>query len=244
MVIAVFEPQRAGIQSGFIVSTIGITAIVLGVKAVKVSRWGSATVRAFGRGGAILGTAGTALMAYAVIAAMLVGVGVRLPALSFPTVGGDSYLAASVVPPRATVPSPSRSASTPAAAPAAQGSAGGQAPAAQGASAGQAAVPAAPSAPPTVQAERSALAQSAGSLAFVMNQAFGSGPFPSTLMVGGSAPERIMTAGGSSLAAVPDGTRIVYSVSPDGSSWAVTLVGARFGAVATYSSTVGTVQVG
>lgn len=86
--------------------------------------------------------------------------------------------------------------------------------------------------------------QSAGTLAFVMKQSFGTGPFPPSLSVGMSTPERILLPDGTGLAAVPDGARVLYSVAPDGSAWSVTIIGAEFGAVATYSSTVGTVESG
>jgi hypothetical protein len=77
-----------------------------------------------------------------------------------------------------------------------------------------------------------------------MEQRFGTGPYPSTLSVGLTAPERILLPDGTGLAAVPDGARLLYSVAPDGTAWTVTIIGAQFGAVATYSSTIGTVESG
>ncbi|MGN7221258.1 hypothetical protein ACTHQN_00215 [Curtobacterium flaccumfaciens] len=225
VVIALVEPQQSGIQTGFIVSTIGISAIVFGVQAVKTARWGSAAARAFGRGGAILGSVGTALMAYAVIGSALVGTGVHLPALSLPLDGRSAVVGTVAVPFRSAVAAPVESAlpsSTP-----------------------EPAAPPAPApAPATVETERSAVVQSAGTLAFVMEQRFGAGPYPSTLSVGMTAPERILLPDGTGLAAAPDGARVLYSVAPDGTAWSVTIIGARFGAVATYSSTIGTVESG
>ncbi|WIB34198.1 hypothetical protein [Curtobacterium sp. MCSS17_005] len=219
VVIALVEPQQSGIQTGFIVSTIGISAIVFGVQAIKTARWGSAKARAFGRGGAILGSVGTALMVYAVIGSALAGTGVHLPALSLPLDGRSAASGPVAVPQRPAVAAPVESA-VPAATP----------------------EPAAPPAPATVETERSAVVQSAGTLAFVMKQRFGAGPYPSTLSVGMTAPERILLPDGTGLAGVPDGARVLYSVAPDGSAWTVTIIGARFGAVATYSSTIGTVE--
>lgn len=221
VVIALVEPQQSGIQTGFIVSTIGISAIVFGVQAVKTARWGSAAARAFGRGGAILGSVGTALMAYAVIGSALVGTGVHLPALSLPLDGRSTVVGTVAVPFRSAAAAPVESAA-PAATP----------------------EPAAPLAAMSVETERSAVVQSAGTLAFVMEQRFGAGPYPSTLSVGMTTPKRILLPDGTGLAAVPDGARVLYSVAPDGTAWSITIIGAQFGAVATYSSTIGTVESG
>ncbi len=65
VVLALVEPQHQGVPSGFIVSTIGVTAIVCGVQAVRRARWGSVVSRAFGRVGIVLGAVGSALMLYA-----------------------------------------------------------------------------------------------------------------------------------------------------------------------------------
>ncbi|ROR33802.1 hypothetical protein EDF63_2221 [Curtobacterium sp. JUb34] len=219
VVIALVEPQESGTQTGFIVSTIGISAIVFGVQAVKTARWGSAAARGFGRGGAILGSVGTALMAYAVVGSALVGTGVHLPALSLPLGSRSTSNETAVLPERQPAAAPVETAAP-------------------------AGVPAVPPAATSVETERSALVQSAGTLAFVMKQSFGAGPYPPSLSVGMTAPERIMLPDGTGLAAVPDGARVLYSVAPDGSAWSVTIIGAEFGAVATYSSTVGTVESG
>ncbi|SDR08127.1 hypothetical protein SAMN02800687_3640 [Curtobacterium sp. UNCCL20] len=229
LVLALVEPQRSGLPSGFIVSTIGITAIVVGVHAVRVARWGSATTRAFGRGGAILGTVGTALMLYALLAFGLTTIGIALPALSLPAVGHQQAA------PAVAMPTSDAADGQPTAATTSPGSAVG--------------APAAPaggveSGATTRATEQSSLTQSAGTLAFVMEQRFGAGPYPSTLAVGGSAPERIMLADGSGLAAVPDGARVLYSAATDGSAWSVTIIGAQFGSVVTYSSAIGTVTAG
>lgn len=246
--MALFEPQRSGVQTGFIVSTIGITAIVIGRHTVKVARWGSSIARAFGRGGVLLGSVGSALMAYAVVAALLAGIGVFLPPLSLPVESSGTVIRGMALPaPTSTTDTGAQA--TPPAAPSAEAPA---APAAdqaaspstdQAGTAPAAAVPA-PSIPATLEEERSAVVQSAGTLSYVMRQRFAGGVYPASLAVGGAAPARIVLADGTALASVPDGSRIVYSVAPDGSAWAITIIGARFGAVATYSSTVGTVQVG
>lgn len=210
LALGLLEPQRSGLPSGFVVSTIGVTAIVLGVRAVRLARWGSATVRAFGRGGAILGIAGTALMAYALLAFGLTASGVTLPAISLLALDHTTPSAPIAAAPRVdqpvTTPSP--------------------------ATAGK---------PASLEAERSALMQSAGTLAFTMEQRFGAGPYPASLVVSVGEPPRITLADGSGLAPVPDGARVLYTVAPDGSAWSVTITGSSFGAVATYSSAVGTI---
>lgn len=241
VVIALLEPQHGGVQTGFVVTTIGITALVLGVRAVRAARWGSPFVRALGRGAALLGSVGTALMVYAVIAVALVPAGVQLPPLSLPVDGttAPSTIAGSDIPAVPAAPAPTAAASAAAPAAADPAAAPAQEPAT---AAAPEAVPA--DVPASIDAERSALVQSAGTLAFVMRQQFAAGTYPSALGVGGSAPTRVMLADGTGLAAVPDGTRLLYSVAPDRTSWSVTLIGARFGAVATYSSTIGTVEAG
>jgi len=232
LVMALVEPQSNGIQTGFVVSTIGVTAIVMGVRAVKVARWGSATSRAFGRGGAILGSVGTALMLYAVLGVGLSSVGVALPALSLPAPGW-SVGARAAAPTASSAPDSAQPAVAAPSVPAAPDTA------ADAPVAGQTSVT-----PTTREAEQSTVAQSAGSLSFAMRQQFGAGPYPADLLVGMSAPQRILTADGIGLAPVPDGARVLYSVSSDHTAWSVTIIGAQFGSVATYSSTVGTVQVG
>ncbi len=79
VVLALVEPQHQGVPSGFIVSTIGVTAIVCGVQAVRRARWGSVVSRAFGRVGIVLGAVGSALMLYALLAFGLVSVGSSCP---------------------------------------------------------------------------------------------------------------------------------------------------------------------
>ncbi|WP_148070919.1 hypothetical protein [Curtobacterium sp. PhB130] len=245
--ITVFEPERSGVQTGFVVSTVGVTAIVMGVHVVKTCRWGSATARAFGRGGAILGSVGTALMVYAVVGVGLSNVGVELPALSLPSAGNGSVFAlpsAAAAPAAVTTPRSTPAPATPAT-PATPAPPAAAAPVpAPPAAAAPAPAAAAAAQPATRAAEQSAVVQSAGTLAFVMRQRYGAGPFPADLAVGMSAPQRIMLADGTGLAAIPDDARVLYSVSSDGTAWSVTIIGARFGAVATYSSAVGTVQAG
>lgn len=250
VVLALGAPQHDGVASGFIVSTIGITAIVSGVHAVRRARWGSATARAFGRGGAVLGAAGSVLMLYGLVAFGLAGVGVTLPALSLGP-SGPEWSAPAIAAPTAAPAAPAAStpaASTPAAGPAASTSAA--APAASGAAPvadGGPSTVAVPTdigqGPVTAEQERSTLVQSAGTLAFTMRQHFGAGPYPAEL-VQAEAPGRLMLPDGTTLAPVPEGTRVLYSIASDGSAWSVTLVGGSHGSIATYSSTIGTVQAG
>lgn len=235
VVLAVAAPQHDGIASGFIVSTVGISAIVFGVHAVRRARWGSAASRAFGRGGSFLGGLGTVLMLYGLLAFALTEVGVTLPALSLPSTGAG----VSEPEPVALVPTTTASAPAPTSprAPAAAPSELSNAPTAVP-------VPAVEEpAAATAAQERSALAQSAGTLAYTMRQQFGTGPFPAQLLRA-EHPGRLTTSDGAVLAPLPEATRVVYSVAPDGSAWSITLVGSSYGSVVTYSSTIGTVQSG
>jgi len=245
LVMALAEPQRSGVQAGFVASTIGITAIVIGVRLVKDRHRFGSVARAFGRGAVILGSVGTALMAYAVLAFGLSTVGIHWPPLSLPSVHEGRILDDSV-PAAVGTAAPSRPSEAPAP------SAPEPSTAAAGAGAGAAAAPAdaavAPlstrAEPTSFEAERSAVTMSAGTLAFVLEQRFGSGPYPSTLASESDAPARITLLDGTGLAPLPTGARVLYSTSPDRTAWSVTIIGARFGATASYSSAVGTVQSG
>jgi hypothetical protein len=242
---ALAAPQQHGVQTGFIASSVGITAIVVGRHAVRVARWGSATVRAFGRGGALLGAVGTALMAYAVLAFALTSTGVVLPALSLPL----DRPAIGTVTPRTAVgataaPTQPRAGADGSAAPAAAaGAARGQDDTAAAAPA-VAPAAAAPPATTTAAAERNALTQSVGTLSFVMRQHFGAGPFPSALVVDTGSTPAIRLVDGTGLASLPPGAQVAYSVAPDGSAWSVTVRGGQFGTTAHFDSNVGTVEVG
>jgi len=240
--LALVEPQHQGVPSGFIVSTIGMTAIATGVQAVRRARWGSVVSRTFGRVGAVLGAVGSALMLYALLAYGLTTVGVQLPALSLPaptTVTGPVSPAVAAEPepedpsavgagqdaPQAPVTVPDAAAPVPAPASEAEPTIE-QAPAAL-----------------TVEGERGALTQSAGTLSYVMRQHFPTGIYPTELVVA-AQPSRLALTDGTGLASLPEGTKVLYSVAADRTAWSITLVGAQHGAVVTYSSAVGTVQVG
>ncbi|QWS34894.1 hypothetical protein [Curtobacterium aetherium] len=235
--LALVEPQHEGVSTGFVASTIGVTAIVVGTHAVRLARWGSPTVRAFGRGGALLGGIGSALMAYAVLAFGLSTTGIVLPPLSLAIEHTERTL---------TLPEAERQpAAVEADAPAAVAGEGG--PAEVGQSTAEAppaavTVPAAPLPPLTAAEERSALMQTVGTLSFVLRQRFEAGPFPPALVVESAPQHRITLADGSPLVALPPGAQVTYSVSADAASWSVSVVGAQFGATATYDSRTGVVE--
>jgi hypothetical protein len=212
-VVGVTEPNADGVSRGFLVSTIGITAMITGSHAVRV---GGQFARAFGRGGAIFGAVGTALMAYALIAYSLAP-GVELPSLSI----------ASLRSPSSTMTNP-LGVTTADAAPA------------------QAAEPntSIDRTPTTAPEERSRLASSAGTLSFVLRQRFGAGPYPARLVARPGDPWTVAVDGGAGLAPLPTGARVVYSTSADGTAWNVSIIGAQFGQVATISSAVNTVTLG
>ncbi|MDM7891413.1 hypothetical protein [Curtobacterium caseinilyticum] len=247
--MALAEPQQAGVQSGFIASTIGVTAIVIGRRLVTDrSRFGN-VARAFGRGAVMLGTVGTALMAYAVLAFGLSTVGVQWPALSLPGPHeGQVFDAGFPVAESSPEPAPADPATedqtpaeaVPESAAADDSTQQGAAPAPAEAPAPQA--PAVPE-PTSFEAERSAVAMGAGTLAYALEGRFEAGTYPTELTTA-SAPARIALLDGTGLAPIPAGARVLYSVAPDRSAWSVTIIGARFGATASYSSAVGTVQAG
>ena len=254
LVMALAEPQEAGVQSGFIASTIGVTAIVIGRRLVTDrSRFG-VVARAFGRGAVMLGTVGTALMAYAVLAFGLSTVGVQWPALSLPA-AHERQVFDPGFPVAASSPEPAAAESATEERP--QAEPVPETPAAEGDNTGQEAAPtpapapaeaAAPQAaalpePTTFDAERAAVAMAAGKLAYALEGRFGVGSYPNELTTA-SDPARIALLDGTGLAPIPAGARVLYSVAPDRSAWSITIVGARFGATASYSSAVGTVQAG
>jgi len=82
-----------------------------------------------------------------------------------------------------------------------------------------------------------------GSLSYVMRQRFPTGVYPTELVVA-TQPSRLALTDGTGLASLPESTKVLYSVVADRTAWSITLVGAQHGAVVTYSSAVGTVQVG
>lgn len=252
VVLALLEPQRSGIASGFIASSIGITAIVLGARAVQVGRWTAPISRAFGRGGMILGSVGSALMAYAVVATALLSAGVAaLPALSLPidSSGSQSFVRGLPLP---VATDAAAGPTTDDEAPAEAGDSGAQdgsvaADDAAGAPPAAGTVPApfaVPGLPVIVdrESEAEALMVSTGWLAYAMRDRFSPGTLPETLTVGSSSPQRILLADGTPLTPVPDGTRVLYQVSADRAQFNVTLIGGTYGAVATTSSAVGIVE--
>lgn len=214
VVLALFEPQHQGVPTGFVVSTIGVTAIACGVQAVRRARWGSVVARAFGRIGGGLGALGSALMLYAVLGFGLATMGVHVPALSLPASANGTVDTPAVPDAPAPVVAP-QTAAAPEPAPAAV----------------------------TAEQERSSLTQAIGSLAFSMRERFPSGGFPEQLITS-TNPSGIALPDGTSLASVPDDTRVLYSVSADRSAWSITLVGAAHRSVATYSSVDGALSVG
>ncbi|MDB6427311.1 hypothetical protein [Curtobacterium sp. 20TX0008] len=247
LVMALAEPQEAGVQSGFIASTIGVTAIVIGRRLVTDrSRFGS-VARAFGRGAIMLGTVGTALMAYAVLAFGLSTVGVQWPVLSLPATHEgqvfDPGFPMAVSSPDAALAGPTTEEQEPAEAAPEPAAAGDSTE--QGAAPAEAAAPQAPAVPePTsFDTERSAVAMGAGTLAYALEGRFGAGNYPTELTTA-SDPARIALMDGTGLAPISAGARVLYPVAPDRSAWSATIIGARFGATASYSSAVGTVQAG
>ncbi|PZE76584.1 hypothetical protein [Curtobacterium sp. MCBD17_019] len=231
-VIGLAEPAGPA-GRGFLVTTIGVSAIVAGVRAVRRERNGSTAVRIFGRTGAIFGGVGSALMAYALVASLLAPSGVHLPSLSVRNTIQE-IKSEQVSAPMAASTTAARSATvaTPAPQP------GGTTTAVPATSASETGnSPTVPWVPSTAASESAAVTEVAQALASSMESEFPSGgPYPSTLELAGTTYELVALPAGTPLTRVPNGARVSYATSSDDSSWSVTIVGASFGQQASYSS--------
>ena len=111
--IAFFEPVNNPTARGFIVSTVGISAIVFGTFALRERRAGHAVNGAAARGGVLFGVLGTGIMAYTLAAFLLAPSGIYLPAIPWarssttPLTVGEQLPAPLVAQTPEVVPSPS-----------------------------------------------------------------------------------------------------------------------------------------
>jgi hypothetical protein len=232
-VIGLTEPASNS-SRGFLVSTIGISAIVLGSRVATMSRGRSSLWRFLGTIAAVLGSVGTALMAYAMVATALLGNGIVLPPLTLSSAHFAVPAAQAAPVTRTTTAPTAKSTSAPSSSNAA---AGINAASGTDASAGTDAS----NATASLQ-EQTALQACVLRLANVMRQDFAGGPYPTELVLQQGPQPEIALPSGTELVAAPAGARLVYSRSSDGTAWNVVVVGGAYGHVATYDSTVGVVH--
>ena len=158
---------------------------------------------------------GTAAMAYALAAFLLLPTGIALqalPSLAAPDASGNGLVLGSA-PPAVVVPVPAPPAAAPAAA--VFGSA---------------------------EEERGALGQTAGTAAFVLGQLRpADSTWPESV---GFAADRmtLVDNDGTALVIAPAGSQLIYSRSSDGMQFSLTLVGAQFATVVTFESTTGLIS--
>lgn len=223
LAVMVLQPANDQTTHGFFVSTIGVTAVVTGVQALKRGRYGKAVPRLLARTGVVLGGLGSAAVAWTLIAFLLLPFGVVLPALPtslstwLPTSGASLFATAPLGVDQAPIADP-----------------------------GMAVLPAQPLAPVTASEEQLELGAAVGTLAHVLAETRPVGsPWPDHLLVTTSAgPIGVSSPEGIALVTVPAGTQILYSVSPDRSVFAVDLVGGTFGSEVHYDSSSGAVTSG
>jgi len=228
--VMLLQPANDQTTHGFFLSTIGVTAIVTGVQALRRGRYGHALPRFLARAGILLGGLGSIAVAWTLVAFLVLPLGITLPALPtslatwLPTTGA-SFLGPA---PLGVLPAE-----------------GGAAESAV-APVGQEVLPAQPLPPTTTEDEALELARAAGTLAYVLGQVRPAGsPWPDHLLLTTSpGPVGVSSPDGTPLVTLPAGTQLVYSVSSDRSVFAVDLVGGGFGRTVHYDSAAGVVTTG
>ena len=231
--VMLLQPTNNETTHGFFLSTVGVTAIVTGVRALRRGRYGSVLPRFLARAGILLGGLGSAAVAWTLVAFLVLPLGVTLPALPtslatwLPT-SGVSFLG------------PAPLSALPVEGGAAEGAVAPVAPV------GQEVLPAQPLAPTTAEDETLELTRAAGTLAYVLGQARPAGsPWPDHLLLTTSpGPVGVSSPDGAPLVTLPAGTQLVYSVSSDRTVFAVDLVGGGFGRTVHYDSAAGVVTAG
>lgn len=228
--VMLLQPTNDQTTHGFFLSTIGVTAIVAGVQALRAGRYGSVLPRFLARAGILLGGLGSAAVAWTLVAFLVLPLGVTLPALPtslatwLPT-SGASFLGPA---PLGALP--------------VEGAAVEDAVA----PVGQEALPAQPLAATTAEDEALELSRAAGTLAYVLGEIRpADSPWPDHLLLTTSpGPVGVSSPDGTALVTLPAGTQLVYSVTSDRSVFAVDLVGSGFGSTAHYDSAAGVVTAG
>jgi hypothetical protein len=221
LAIALVQPNGtggSGMQSGFVASSIGIIAIVLGLNALRQRRAGLPAATLVARVGILFGGIGTAVMAYALIAVLLVPSGVFLPTLpSLAAPGASPYGLVLGGPPPSEAGEPETGA-----------------------------IDLAPPLPASdvgafasAEDERMYLLQAAATAAFMLSQFRApDSAWPTVVALG--ADGVTIVGDDLALAQVPAGSQLIYARSSDGMQFSLTLVGAQFASTATYDSVTGT----
>lgn len=238
--IGLVEPTGNTMQ-GWAVTTAGVSAIAMGSSAAQRARWGSRAVRVLARTAVALGGVGSALMLYALLAALL-SPGIILPPLSLAraldlgtTAAQNSANQPAVFPARPSS-APEASAPRPAVQPA------GQVPPSpatdDGPTGAQAWVPT------DAASEARAVSAAVQDVADAMHTHYPDGGYPNSLVESEGTDARLLLPDGTLLSPIPNGARVAYRVSPDGQSWTLTIQGASFGRQATYDSATNVVTQG
>jgi hypothetical protein len=228
--VVLLQPTNDETARGFFLSSVGVTAIVTGVQALRRGRYGAALPRLLARVGVVLGGLGSVAVAWTLVAFLVLPLGVTLPALPtslatwLPTSGASFFGPA----PLAVLP------------------ADGGADEGAVAATGQQVLPAQPLVPSTAEDEALELSRAAGTLAYVLGQVSPAGsPWPDHLLLTTSpGPVGVSAPDGTALVTLPAGTQLVYSVSSDRSVFAVDLLGSTFGRAVHYDSAAGVVSTG
>jgi hypothetical protein len=206
---ALFQSGNFVLGQGFAASTAGICAISYGVFALALRRRQEANLFLAPSLGIILGIAGTGIMGTYVAAHYLNNSDTGLPEIGI--VAGTDF---SDVPTLATEDEVATAVTSP--------------PEEQ----------VAPSTPQNSTDEYYALAQHAGTAAFVLKQIY-PGSKPEALTLSGSEGT-LSTIDGRALTQLPAGTAFTYSVSADRQDFMLTLIGVTFGTRVTYDTVADT----
>jgi hypothetical protein len=217
--VMLLQPTNDQTTHGFFLST-----------ALRRGRYGHVLPRLLSRAGVLLGSLGSAAVAWTLVAFLVLPLGVTLPALptslaTWLPASGASFLG-----------------------PAPLGGLPVEGAAVEDAVApvGQEVLPAQPLAATTAEDEALELSRAAGTLAYILGEIRPAGsPWPDHLLLTTSpGPVGVSSPDGTALVTLPAGTQLVYSVTSDRSVFAVDLVGSGFGSTAHYDSAAGVVTVG
>lgn len=235
LVLVLLQPENNAAGHGFLVSTIGVSAIVQGIRTLRMHGWAGRSTRTLARFGIVFGSIGTFAMAYTLLAFSLLPMGFTLPAL--PT--SALHLSGSSVAQQPLFPQSAVRGSAPLAATNPEVSAGSPYAAPQPQTAAN------PLGPPatTAAAERLQLSQAAGTLTFTLGQLFPAGAFPSTLYPGASTVPQVALATGRVLTPLPADATFQYGSRGGGRSYVFVMSSRDFGVSVSFDSAVGQLVV-
>ena len=237
LVFAALQPQNNSVQTGFLISGVGVWAIASGIQALRRHGAARSTSAVIARIGIVCGAVGTLVMAYTLAAFFLISAGIQLPAL--PWAHLVTYPASSSgLPLGYALPEPNDGrlgAAT-----------GGEVASGAGAGAlpaGNAAPVAAPD-PLTAdeRAEHDAVMASVDSVVSLMDfYARTSGAWPETLAVTTDGLTVLLPTG-EVLATLPPGATLSYALTADRANYTLTITGALFASAVHFSSESGLIS--